>query len=214
MANKLGYIYPKRIDRVLAGDTNLFGTSFVMANRKEVSEKKESDEAIYDKYRQPFNCPRCGKIMNGKFDSKSWYSRGHCFDCVLEYENYLRSHGLYEKYEEQLTLRNYKAFLLDVKNQAVEMINNIKDTNHIVNEDGSFDIINGDSSKIREFLAKEIADIDEKLKEVEDVDMSITAEEAIGTNKHEINKGIIEMKKMQDSIRKEQMELQKKSKKN
>ena len=65
--------------------------------------------------RMPWFCPKCDKAMKKKLDNKFWRTKGHCFDCQIEFENQLRVKGEYENYEKTLMLENQKAYLKDLE---------------------------------------------------------------------------------------------------
>jgi len=46
--------------------------------------------------RMPWFCPKCKKTMKKKLDTKFWRTKGHCFDCQIEFENRLRLEGKFE----------------------------------------------------------------------------------------------------------------------
>lgn len=197
----MGYIFPKRIQRAIAGDWSkktFYGTGiteeekeeFRIKREAEAKEKEERLQALQDT-KSPWICPTCEKIMRNKLDQKYFNRRGMCMTCTIKGETYLRTHGLFEKYEEGISLRNYKAYLIDIKEQAIEFTNNLKDETKIVNHDGSFDTLKSDTTQVKEFMLKEIEDLDKKLEEVTDIDMSVSTEEALGINLKDIVKGIL-----------------------
>jgi len=197
----MGYVYPKKILRILQGDWA--EKTFIVSNKTEEEKEKLKQEKEAEKIekekrsevlveaRFPSTCPVCKKSMMKRLDKKYYYRRGICMDCVIRVENYLRATGIYNKYEEAVALRNYKAFLLDVKEQAIDFLENLKDEIKIVNHDGTFDTLKGDVSKIREFISNEIKDMDSKLEEVSDVDMNISAEQEFGINFKELAEKLI-----------------------
>ena len=201
----MGYIFPKRIKDAIAGETTsktFYGggltpeekEEFANERLKKAEEKAERLKALKDA-RSPWNCPACEKMMRKKLDQKYYNRRGMCMECTVKGETYLRTHGLYEKYEEAITLRNYKAYMIDVKEQAEEFVSNLKSETKVVNHDGSFDTLRGDISEVKDFMVNEMKDMDEKLEKVSDIDMSISAEEVIGVNLKEIVKDILKEEK-------------------
>lgn len=204
--NKMGYIFPKRIKNAISGDSTPFGSKFYVGgkNQDDISQlrlKKDSDkilreekEKVLSEATSPWTCPVCNKLMTKKLDKKYQNRRGMCMDCTIEAEGYLRIHGLFEAYEKAIALRNYKAWMLDVKEQAEEFLYNLKDEVKIVNHDGTFDKLANDNTKVREFIKLEIESINDKLKEVDDVNIKISAEEELGINLKDITKKILESK--------------------
>lgn len=206
----MGYIFPKRIQSAIAGDWSkktFYGGGLTDEEKKEFRLKKEKEEKereerlqVLQETKSPWICPTCEKIMRNKLDQKYFNRRGMCMTCSIKGETYLKTHGLYDKYEEGISLRNYKAYLIDIREQAVEFTNNLKSETKIVNHDGSFDILRSDITQVKEFMLKEIEDIDKKLKEVEDVDMMVSTEEALGINLKEILKGILKEEKEREQL--------------
>jgi hypothetical protein len=121
----------------------------------------------------------------------------------------LRILGKYKEYEEQLTLRNYKAYMIDVREQAVEFVTNLKDETKIVNHDGTFDTLKGDQQKVRDFMNLEIEDLDKKLSDVKDIDMSKTVYEVIGIELISLAKELYETQKESNEKGLSEMELAK-----
>ena len=201
----MGYIFPKRIQSTIAGDWSkktFFGSGLTDEDKRIFAEKKEKEQEekeakskVLQESRTPWMCPTCSKIMRNKLDEKYYSRRGMCMNCTISGETWLRTHGLYKQYEEATVLRNYKAYMLDVKEQAEEFLNNLKDEIHVVNHDGTFDKLKSDNTKIREFMILEIEDINKKLVEVEDIDMEVSAEQTLGINLKDIVRDIIKQEK-------------------
>lgn len=209
-SRQMGYIFPKRIQRAIAGDwtrktyyggglTQEEKEAFAEQRLKEAEEKNARLNALQEA-RNPWMCPTCEKIMRNRLDQKYFNRRGMCMECTIKGETYLRTHGLFEKYEEGISLRNYKAYLIDIKEQAIEFTNNLKDETKVVNHDGSFDTLRGDTTQVREFMLKEIEDLDKKLQDVADVDMRVSAEEELGINLKEIVNGILIEEKVREQL--------------
>jgi hypothetical protein len=108
-----------------------------------------------------------------------------------------------------LTLRNYKAYIIDVREQAVEFVTNLKDETKIVNHDGTFDTLTGDQQKVRDFINLEIEDLDKKLSDVKDIDMSKTVYEVIGIELISLAKELYETQKESNEKGLAKMELAK-----
>lgn len=189
-AKPLGYIFPKRIQSAIRGENSRETFYYGGQNEDEESKKRREDEAkekldkenmfkeIRDLYTPPNFCPICRKNMK-KIDNKAWLKRGICFDCVVRVETHLRTVGKYKEYEEQLTLRNYKAYLIDIREQAKDFVANLKNETKIVNHDGTFDTLKGDQKEVRNFINNEIKDLDKKLEGVKDIDMEKTVYEVL-----------------------------------
>jgi|TARA_B100001094_G_scaffold117385_1_gene113236 ribosomal protein L37AE/L43A len=70
--------------------------------------------------RMPWFCPKCKKTMKKKLDTKFWRTKGHCFDCQIEFENRLRLEGKFEDYAKNIELENKKSYLNDLKQSIDE----------------------------------------------------------------------------------------------
>ena len=72
--------------------------------------------------RMPLFCPKCKKAMKKKLDDKFWRTKGHCFDCQIDFENKLRlkGDGAFEEYARTIELENKKSYLKDMKQSLEE----------------------------------------------------------------------------------------------
>lgn len=68
----------------------------------------------------PLLCPKCGKPMNTRLDSKMFKIHGFCFECTLEMESQLRQAGLFQDYEKRMVEGNIRGFLEDLGRWMVE----------------------------------------------------------------------------------------------
>ena len=75
---------------------------------------------ILKEVRMPWFCPSCKKTMKKKLDNKFWRTKGHCFDCQVDFENQLRIKGEFENYARSLELENRKAYVRDLKQSLEE----------------------------------------------------------------------------------------------
>jgi ribosomal protein L37AE/L43A len=82
---------------------------------------RESDlSKVMQSIRMPLFCPKCKKTMKKKLDDKFWKTKGHCFDCQIEFENKLRVKGEFDTYAKEIINGNKKAFLKDMKQSLDE----------------------------------------------------------------------------------------------
>ena len=75
---------------------------------------------VMQSVRMPLFCPNCKKTMKKKLDDKFWRTKGHCFDCQIEFENKLRVKGEFDNYAKEIINGNKKAFLKDMKQSLEE----------------------------------------------------------------------------------------------
>jgi len=91
------------------------------AQKNEGGKTRESDlSKVMQSVRMPWFCPTCKKAMKKKLDDKFWRTKGHCFDCQIEFENKLRVKGEFENYARTLEIENRKAYVKDLKQSLVE----------------------------------------------------------------------------------------------
>jgi len=75
---------------------------------------------VMQSVRMPLFCPNCKKTMKKKLDDKFWRTKGHCFDCQIEFENKLRVKGEFDNYAKEIINGNKKAYLKDLKQSLEE----------------------------------------------------------------------------------------------
>ena len=84
-------------------------------------ETRESElSKVMQSVRMPLFCPKCKKAMKKKLDDKFWRTKGHCFDCQIEFENKLKVKGEFDDYAKNIMNGNKKAYLKDLKQSLVE----------------------------------------------------------------------------------------------
>ena len=76
--------------------------------------------SIMQDVRMPWFCPKCNKAMKKKLDDKFWRTKGHCFDCQIEFENKLRVKGEFDNYAKEIINGNKKSYLKDLKQSLEE----------------------------------------------------------------------------------------------
>lgn len=88
--------------------------------KSEKSKPKDDGPSIMEMARMPLFCPKCKRIMNKKLDTKMYWRRQMCFDCVIEFETQLRIEGKYEEYEQNVIKENIRSFIKDTEQQVKE----------------------------------------------------------------------------------------------
>ena len=84
-------------------------------------ETRESElSKIMQSVRMPLFCPKCKKAMKKKLDDEFWRTKGHCFDCQIEFENKLKVKGEFDDYAKKIINGNKNAYLKDLKQSLVE----------------------------------------------------------------------------------------------
>ena len=136
---------------------------------------------IMQSVRMPWFCPQCKKTMKKKLDTKFWRTKGHCFDCQVEFENKLRLEDKFEEYARSLELENRKAYLNDLK-QSIDEFEKSGGKREFFNSVGVQDVelekekwemgeehFNTMVEEAREHITKLEKAIDEEQKELEEL---------------------------------------------
>ena len=65
--------------------------------------------------RMPIWCPSCKKPMNGTYDKKFYWLRGHCLNCNIDRDGEMiaKNDGTWEKYQHEIMTANEVAMLKD-----------------------------------------------------------------------------------------------------
>lgn len=185
---KMGYIFPKRIKQIMNGETPVIkvGWSSAMEKNEEykaartVGERwtdengKEWEQRdgyvisinnLRDLIRDELNCPRCNKKLDTKLDKKFMTIRRTCYECVIDFETFLKTKGPWHEYQQIKMRTRALSFLKDSKSEIEDYLNNI-DAQHYVNEDGTIQKWHGDTSQAKEFFIQELVDIQNAEKEI------------------------------------------------
>ena len=132
----------------------------------------EKKGSFLGKYTMPFFCPKCGKIMKGKADTKMWNLHSKCINCVADYETKLRAQGKWEKYQEEKIMANAKSWMKDMEQVAEEWgKNNEKEVQQFVmNSSGELENwdVKGKKNHNLENLKKNLTNVKKQLKEKQD----------------------------------------------
>ena len=160
-ALKISMYNPPRIQRKE-------GETWTDANGKKWIRKGNINQSIskLQNAKTPWWCPKCKKIMNTRLDSKFWYKKGTCFDCVITEENEMRLNGTFEEYER-------KALYSNVIAKVVDQINEFKDLQQTVSnpqmhfQDGRFEEWDTDIEQVKKDLQVEIEKLEGRLEELQ-----------------------------------------------
>lgn len=122
----------------------------------------------HDKLREmvnmPLSCPSCNKSMKStKLNKKMWVIHKKCFNCVIEYETYLKATGQYKEYQKNLMNSNKDSFVQDYEQAVEAFLNEGGDT--FMSEAG--DIENWSKATINPEVIKTLKDNIEQLKKME-----------------------------------------------
>lgn len=181
----MGYIHPKAIQSILRGEspvstfyysdpaettTKAIGDRWTDADGKEWEQKdgykiRVSKIDLSD-WKMPSTCPKCGRSMfekEEKLNEKFWFLRKHCFDCQLKFETKIRTKGLWHEYQQSIMIPNIISFLTESKLQLEECLQSMSSNMQYVTEDGKLEKWDGDVSKAKEFIQKELAQINDDL---------------------------------------------------
>lgn len=182
--NKMGYIYPRAIQAILRGETPKMSVSMYVEKAEQAAKDlKPGDtwedaegrkwkinetgtkvrETIMDGARMPWWCPKCEKIMNKRLDDKMYWSQGMCFDCVIKRDTDMQIAGTFGGFEQKFLTDRIIGFLKDAKIEIERYMEGLSDKQEFVNEDGSLEEWTGDVQKVRDFLEKELTEIEKAL---------------------------------------------------
>jgi hypothetical protein len=151
-----------------------------------------------DDAKTPWWCPKCSKPMNHRFDLKFWRIRGHCMDCNVKFETELRRQGKWEKYQQNMMLRNYIAEVTDKIQELQHIYDNFSKPEYLLmNEtektvlmfeqwDVDVETVKGDLLKDIELLKKNLAETIEQYGTGEDNE-SVTEGSDISTKQTDSN---------------------------
>lgn len=181
----MGYIYPKRIQAILRGETPKISVSMYVDEASEnlkpgdTWEDAEGHKWKINKYgdkirecvmqeaRMPWFCPKCDSIMSKRLDDKMYWSQGMCFECVLKRDQKMGLEGTFEAFQEKFITDRKIGFFKDARLEINKYLEDLSNTKNFVNEDGTLEEWVGDMGKVRTFFEKELGEIDKTLLKLE-----------------------------------------------
>lgn len=183
----MGYIYPKRIEAILRGETPKISVSMYVdkisedlkpgdtwedADGNEWKINKYGDkirESVMEGARMPWFCPnpKCGRLMNKRLDDKMYWSQGMCFECVLIRDQKMGLEGTFEEFQRKFITDRKIGFLKDAQIEIKKYLEDLSNTKNFVNEDGTLEEWVGDMGKVKTFFETEIEEIDKTLLKLE-----------------------------------------------
>lgn len=110
----------------------------------------------------PLLCPKCGKTMDTRLDSKMYRIHGFCFDCTLDMESQLRQAGLFQDYEQRMVKGNIAGFLEDLNQWMME---GQVDSSGYITENGEQEAWRVDEQELRKKLQENLKNYQNLLKE-------------------------------------------------
>lgn len=110
----------------------------------------------------PLLCPKCGKPMDTRLDSKMYRIHGFCFDCTLDMESKLRQAGLFQDYEQKVVTGNIQGFLEDLNQWMIE---GEVEVGGFITENGEQEEWRVDDQKLRKKLQENLKTYQDLLKE-------------------------------------------------
>ena len=185
---KMGYIYPKKIKSILQGNSPILQVGW-----EGTKEKKEGNIIIDNQGREweikngyrirvtkldgariPLFCPKCDRLMKTENDTNIFIKFGFCFNCLVERDTKMMANGTFWDYEKKYLKKKKNDFLAEAKQEIEEYLENLSDEINYIDVDGSIEKWRGDSTKLREFLEKELKEINKELKTSQDVEICQT----------------------------------------
>jgi len=193
-ARPMGDIYPKSIQRILQGESPKTFVSNYSSNNLDEEQLKELEQERIEKEERhktlqelrkevnPTFCPKCGKFMKTRLDTKFYRIRQTCFNCVVQYETKIRIAGLWREYEDKIMTENKLSFLRETKEEVLDYLNGgLKEQYQYVTEEGKIEKWNNEDydktklflentleeiNKITDDLSEYLLELNEKLKNV------------------------------------------------
>ena len=118
----------------------------------------------------PLACPECAKSMKHRLDKKFWKTHKTCFDCVIKMEHEIKGLGKWDEYEKRKITENAKSFLHEIRASLGEYYENSA-ANSTVTEGGKIEKwINPNDKVIKDYIDKEISQLDDHIKDLESED--------------------------------------------
>lgn len=115
--------------------------------------------------KMPWWCPRCSKNMK-RLDTKIWYKRGMCFDCVVIEENEMRTNGTWQDHQRRKMYANAISKIKDKIDEFKSWKNAVSNP-EIHFQDGRYERWNIGIEDIRKDIQEEIDKLENWLAEVQ-----------------------------------------------
>ncbi len=123
--------------------------------------------------KMPWWCPKCERPMKTRLDTKMWYKRSMCFNCVVEEETEMRANGTWETHQQRLMYENSISKVKDAINELQSFHDTVSNP-QIHFQDGRFEEWKVGTTQVKEDLQEEIGKLEAWLiqlhKEVEGLD--------------------------------------------
>jgi hypothetical protein len=182
--NKMGYIFPKRIQSILRGESvrtqvgwegtkeKKEGEIIVDAQGREWMQKNGYRIRVtkLDEARIPLFCPKCGRVMKKQKDPDIYIKFGFCFDCLIERDTKMMAQGTFWEYEKDYMRKKKIDFLNEAKEEIENYLANFPTEISYVDVDGSIEKWQGDTKQVKKFLKKELREIKKELKKLQEVE--------------------------------------------
>lgn len=185
--NKMGTIYPKKIQEVIHGTyeepvkigytkkeiRRKEGETWVDEKGKEWEMKNGIIQSIpkFQDIRVPLFCPNCNGIMGKRSkDVEVYYKFGFCLNCLIERDSKMIHDGTYEEYQKNYIKSKKVGYYKDMKLQIEEYLKTLeKGYLEYVKEDGTIEKWEGDDiNTLKDFWTKELKSINEEMDKLEE----------------------------------------------
>lgn len=114
----------------------------------------------------PWWCPKCEKAMNTKLDTKFYYKREMCYDCVVKLETEMRLNGTWQAYQRKIMYDN----MMGQVNDAIAELKSYQESvsnPQIHFQDGTFEEWDVDVDQLKMDLQEEIDKLEDRAKELQ-----------------------------------------------
>ena len=71
----------------------------------------------------PLCCPKCNKLMKGRFDKHNYKIHKKCHKCVVDFEGSLKNKGQYKEYLQKLKGKNALTTLDELESYLLDAVN-------------------------------------------------------------------------------------------
>lgn len=96
--------------------------------------------------KMPLFCPKCGKIMNNRFDSNYYSNHKKCFSCVVEFETELIRTGKFKEYQTEIHNDEIDNLKIEYENWFK---NQVYEESNFITEEGKKENWEGEVDKVR-----------------------------------------------------------------
>lgn len=146
------------------------GETWVDGDGKQWVRKEGFNESIskLQSARIPLWCPNCKHVMNNRWDTKMFQLYGICFNCTIKFETKLRHEGKWEEYETKKLQARETGYLRELLTELKEAYTSVSNVEFVTGS-GTIEKWEVDADKIKKDLESDIAECENRLKVLEEL---------------------------------------------